>query len=241
MYTQKVDYQDDSTVLQAYVAYEEKDLIKPRHNSPVVLIAHAWCGRDSFVEEKARSLAKLGYIGCAIDVYGKGVLGDCPETNRTLMQPLMEDRKMLLRRLIAGLEVAKKIEMANNNKIAAIGYCFGGLCVLDLARSGADLRGVVSFHGLLQASRAILAKNMRAKVLALHGYEDPMVPPDVMLEFAKEMTDAKAEWQLHIFGKTMHAFTDPKANNSNMGTVYSLRADKYSWTEAVQFLEEVFK
>ena len=238
MHTQTIDYQDNGTIFQAYVAYEYGDSTK--HKRPVVLIAHTWCGLDDFIEKKARHLAKLGYVGFAVDVYGKGVLGGRPETNQKLMQPLIENRKMLLRRLIVGLKIAKQMKVADKTKIAAIGYCFGGLCVLDLARSGANLKGVVSFHGLLQASQEVPAKNVKAKVLALHGHEDPMVPPSTVLEFEKEMTNAKADWQLHVFGGTMHAFTNPKANDCNMGTIYNPQAEKRSWLEMIQFFEEIF-
>ena len=239
MHIQTIDYQDNDTVFQSYVAYEYKDSMKQKR--PVVLIAHTWCGLDDFVKKKARRLAELGYVGFAMDVYGKGILGSEPKTNQKLMQPLIEDRKMLLRRLIIGLKVAKQLEIADETRIAAIGYCFGGLCVLDLARSGANLKGVVSFHGLLQASKEVPANNIKAKILALHGHEDPMVPPDVVLEFEKEMTNAKVDWQLHVFGGTMHAFTNPKANDFNMGIIYNLQAEKRSWLEMIQFFEEIFE
>lgn len=239
MHTQTIDYRDDDSVvlLQAYMAYEDST----KQKRPVVLIAHAWNGRDNFVEEKTRHLSKLGYIGFAMDVYGKGICGDGLETNQKLMQPLMEDRKMLLQRLMAGLKTARQVEVADTEKIAAMGYCFGGLCVLDLARSGADLKGIVSFHGLLQQSKEVPAKNVKAKVLAFHGSDDPMVPTDDILKFEQEMTDANVDWQLHIFGGTMHAFTNPEANDCKMGTVYNPQAEKRSWLEAVRFFEEIFQ
>ncbi|MFV9988928.1 MAG: dienelactone hydrolase family protein [Coxiella endosymbiont of Dermacentor nuttalli] len=239
IHTQTIDYRDGDTVFQAYLAYAHENSEKQKR--PLVLVAHAWRGRDDFVEEKARHLAKIGYVGFAMDVYGKGVLGDEPETNRKLMQPLMEDRKMLLRRLTKGLKTAKQVKVVDRTKIAAMGYCFGGLCVLDLARSGADLKGVVSFHGLLQAPKEILTKKIKSKILVLHGHEDPMVPPNIVFEFEKEMTDAKVDWQLHIFGRTMHAFTNPEANDFNMGTVYNSQAEKRSWFEATQFFKEIFQ
>lgn len=237
MHTCTIDYRDEHTLLEAYIAYEDST----KKKRPAVLIAHAWGGRDSFVEEKARDLAKLGYVGIAIDIYGKGILGDSPETNRKLMQPFMENRKMLLRRLMVGLEVANKIEVVDETKIGAMGYCFGGLCVLDLARGGANLKGVVSFHGLLQAPGEIKLRNtIKAKILVLHGHDDPMVPPDAVLEFEREMTESKVDWQLHIFGGTMHAFTNPKANDFKMGTVYNPKSEKRAWFEAIYFFREVF-
>lgn len=236
MYTETIDYQDGDTALEAYVAYD--NVINEKR--PTVLIAHAWAGRDDFVEEKARRLTKMGYVGFAMDVYGKGVFGDGIETNNKLMQPFIDDRVLLRRRLFAALETAKKLRVVDSTKIAAMGYCFGGLCVLDMARSGMDLKGVVSFHGLLKSPENIPTKTIKAKVLVLHGHDDPMVPPDAVLAFEKEMIHAKADWQLHIFGGTMHGFTNPKSKNPNFGTVFSALADKRSWIEMTYFFQEIF-
>lgn len=235
MYTETVDYREGNQ-LEAYVAYD--DTIRGKR--PTVLIAHAWAGRDDFVEEKARRLAEMGYVGFAMDVYGKGVLGDGVETNSKLMKPFIDDRALLRRRLFAALETAKKLRVVDSTKIAAIGYCFGGLCVLDMARSGIDLKGVVSFHGLLKSPENVPAEKIKAKVLVLHGHDDPMVPPDAVLAFEKEMTNAKADWQLHVFGGTVHSFTNPEANNSDFGTVFNALADKRSWIEMTYFFQEIF-
>ncbi|AAO90632.2 dienelactone hydrolase family protein [Coxiella burnetii] len=237
MHTETIDYRDGDAVLQAYVAYDKTT----KEKRPLVLIAHAWAGRDEFVEEKARQLAELGYVGFAMDIYGKGVLGASKEENGRLMKPFMDDRKMLRHRLLAALETAKTLTVADENKIAAMGYCFGGLCVLDLARSGAPLKGVVSFHGLLKAADNLPSETIPAKILALHGHDDPMVPPEAVLEFEKEMTKAKVDWQLHVFSNTMHAFTNPSADDPDFGTVYNPVADKRSWLEMKLFFEEIFK
>jgi len=232
----KIEYQAGHTTLEAYVAYDANR----KEKKPCVLIAHAWRGRDELVEEKARALAQLGYVGVALDVYGKGVLGNNPAENTQLMQPLMADRQLLRQRLLAGVTMAQKIEGVDTHKMAAIGFCFGGLCVLDMARAGMALKGVVSFHGLLQSAGLTDNKPIHAKVLALHGHDDPMVPPEAVLAFETEMTAAKADWQLHVFGQTMHAFTNPQAQDPQLGTVYNAKANQRAWLIMQNFLDEIF-
>ncbi len=152
----------------------------------------------------------------------------------------MEDRKMLRKRIYAALNAVKLLPWVDDNKIAAIGFCFGGLCVLDLARSGADIRGVVSFHGLLAAAENISNNQIKARILALHGHDDPMGPPEQVLAFQDELTKAGADWQMYIYGNTVHAFTNPIANDPSFGTVYQPDADRRSWIAMKNFLEEVF-
>jgi len=235
MKTQKVEYKENSSVLEAFVAHDEKIQGK----KPAICIFHAWRGRDQFVEKKATQLAELGFVGCALDVYGKGILGNNKDENQALMTPFMEHRALLKRRLLAGLDLVKSLPFVDSSKIGAIGFCFGGLCALDLARSGADIKGVVSFHGLLRAPEN-LKSSFKGKVLVLHGYDDPMVPPEEVLAFEKEMTQHKVDWQLHTYGGTMHAFTNPEVNNPSVGTVYCPTADKRSWISMRNFFEEVF-
>lgn len=204
-----VGYLDEDVMLEAFFAYD--DSLSGRR--PAVLINHTWVGRDDFVAEKAKKLAALGYVGFAVDMYGKGVLGSSAEENAKLMQPFMDSREMLQKRMNAALYALKLMPWVDDGKIAAIGFCFGGLCSLDLARTGADLQGVVSFHGLLDAPGNTQGNAIKAKILALHGHDDPLVPAGQVLAFEQEMTNAGADWQLHTFGNTMHAFTNPVANN----------------------------
>ncbi len=231
-----VGYLDDDVHLEAYFAYDDAH----EGRRPAVLINHAWGGRDNFVADKAKKVAELGYVGFAVDMYGKGVLGSSVEENAKLMQPFMENRIMLRKRIYAALNAVKLLPWVDDNKIAAIGFCFGGLCVLDLARSGADIRGVVSFHGLLAAAENISNNQIKARILALHGHDDPMGPPEQVLAFQNELTKAGADWQMHIYGNTMHAFTNPVANDPSFGTVYQPDADRRSWIAMKNFLEEVF-
>lgn len=238
MHTQTLEYKDQETLLEGFYACDEK--VGSRDKKPLVLIAHDWSGCNDFAREKAKKLAELGYLGFALDMFGKGKHGTTKEEKSALIQPLLSNRALLRQRMQAALTAAKKLPQADQEKIAAMGFCFGGLCVLDLARSGAELRGVISFHGLLNAPQGLPNAAIRAKVLALHGYDDPMVPPEQVLSFANEMTQAKADWQIHIYGNTMHAFTNPKAHDHDFGTVYESKADHRSWESLKNFLTEIF-
>jgi dienelactone hydrolase len=231
-----VGYLDGDVLLEAFFAFD--DSFSDRR--PAVLINHAWSGRDNFVAEKAKKLAALGYFGFAVDMYGKGILGSSPEENAKLMQPLMDDRAMLQQRMKAALYAVRLLPWVDDSKIAAIGFCFGGLCSLDLARTGADLKGVVSFHGLLGAPDNTQGNAIKAKILALHGHDDPLVPVEQVIAFEQEMTKAGANWQLHTYGNTMHAFTNPVANDPTFGTVYQSDADRRSWIAMENFLIEIF-
>ncbi len=227
---------DGDVLLEAFFAFDDA-LIGRR---PAVLINHTWVGRDEFVAEKAIKLAELGYVGFAVDMYGKGVLGTSPEQNSALMQPFMDDRLLLQKRIQAALYAVKLLPWVDDHNVAAIGFCFGGLCVLDLARSGSDLKGVVSFHGLLGAPGHPVAKPIKAKVLALHGHDDPLATPDQVLAFEQEMTLAGVDWQLQCYGHTAHAFTNPLANDPDHGMVYRAQADSRSWLAMKNFLAEIF-
>lgn len=237
MLTQYVTYQDGDTQLEGYLAYNETDTSKP-----VVLVAHDWSGRREFACKAAERVASMGYVGFALDMYGKGIYGRDGDTegNAALMNPFMSDRALLRRRINAALPAVRKLPPVDATRIAAMGYCFGGMCVLELARSGADVKGVISIHGLL-ASGNVANKKMSAKVLCLHGHDDPMVPPEHVLTFEKEMTEAKIDWQIHVYGGTMHAFTNPVANNPDFGTVYKEVAAKRAYQSIANFLEEIFQ
>ena len=231
-----VDYHDGDVVLEGMLAWNDA-IEGPR---PGVLLSHAWGGRGDFEDGKANALAELGYAAFALDLYGKGVRGSGPEENAALMQPFLDDRAMLQQRMLASVDTMREQDPVDAGKLAAIGFCFGGLCVLDLARTGADLAGVVSFHGLFAAPGNTEGNTIRAKVLALHGWDDPMATPDNVLALSKELTEMGADWQLHAYGNTMHAFTNPEANDTQMGTVYDASADRRSFRSMQNFLEEIF-
>src|SRR5210317_2171189 len=196
---------------------------------PGILLSHTIAGRAALEERKADQLAALGYVAFALDLYGKGVRGETPEKNRALMNAQLADRAALQERLVLALSTLKAQPEVDEDKVGAIGFCFGGLCVLDIARTGEDLAGVVSFHGLFPAPGNTEGNTVKARVLALHGWDDPMAPPQSVIGLATEMSAMNADWQLHAYGNTMHAFTNPDANDPEMGTVYDAKADRRSW------------
>ena len=234
--TREVEYSHRDNLFEGVFAVDNASQTK----RPVVLVSHAWGGRDDFAIQKARELAKLGYAAFALDLYGKGVLGSSKEENRQLMTPLLEDRTMLQARMQAAVDTAIAQPEADSARVAAIGYCFGGLCVLDLARTGAAINAVVSFHGLFAAPGNTVGRKIKSRVLVLHGYADPMADPESMVALANELTDAEADWQIHAYGNTMHAFTNPAADDPEFGTVYSADADKRSWRSMSDFLADSF-
>jgi len=236
MREQHIEYHDGETLLEGFLCYDEA-LPGPR---PAVLICHAWRGRDDFVERKARRLAWQGYACFALDNFGKGKRGTSPEECSALMDPFMKDRRLLLKRLQAGLTTARAMPIIDSQRIVIMGFCFGGLCALDLARSNANIRGAVSFHGMLNPS-GFTEPKVRAKVLMLHGYDDPLAPPEDVLAVAREFTDAGADWQLHAYGHTAHAFTNPQAQNRDGGMQYDESADRRSWHALEEFLGEALK
>ena len=233
MKTEKITYQSGDNSFEGFLAQPEGD------SNPCVLIAHTWAGRDAFVEEKAKLLTELGYAAFAIDMYGDGKIGTSNEENAGMMQPLLDDREELARRAQASLDAVSKIDSIDASKIVIMGYCFGGLVAMDLARTGADIKGAVSFHGFL-AGPENSTNEIKAKLLALHGDSDPMVGQDQIESFRQEMTSKKVDWQLHVFGGAMHSFTNPEANDPDFGAVYSKNADERSWKIFTDLLKELF-
>ena len=236
MREQNIEYRDGDVLLEGFLCYDES-LPGPR---PAVLINHTSGGRDDFVERKARRLAWQGYVCFAMDNFGKGKRAASADERSALTAPFMKDRALLLKRLNAGLQTVRNMPIVDTRRVAAIGFCFGGLCALDLARSNAEIRGAVSFHGLLKPS-GLTEPQVRAKVLMLHGYDDPLAPPDDLLAVAREFTAAGADWQVHAYGQTVHAFTNPAANSRADGLQYDEAADRRSWHALEEFLAEVLK
>ncbi len=208
---------------------------------PIVLVIHAWDGLAQEARNKAEKLAESGYIAFAIDVYGEGkTLTDMADLGPTVA-PFMTDRNVMLQRLRAAVDAAKTITNGDSDKIAAMGYCFGGLCALDLARGGHDdIKGVVSFHGALLPNDINTPNTISSKVLAIHGYDDPLVPVETVTAFKQEMTEKKADWQFVSYGHTVHAFTRPDANEPERGILYDEKADRRSWQGMLNFFEEIF-
>ena len=234
--TRLVDYRDGDLDLEGRLAWDGA-VQGPR---PGVLVAHTIRGRSGFEEDKARLLAEMGYAGFAIDVYGKDAIGSAFDDCRRRMEALRHDRATLQRRLLCAVEALRGQPEVDASRVAAIGYCFGGLCVLDIARTGEPIAGVVSFHGLFDAPGNTAGNKVEARILALHGWDDPLATPTQAVALGEELTAMGADWQLHCYGNVRHAFTNPAADASTGLTVYNADADRRSWTAAKYFLSELF-
>jgi dienelactone hydrolase len=238
MHTETVDYKQGSTVCEGYLAYN--DSIQGRR--PGVLVVHQWTGLNDYVKSRCRQLADLGYIAFAADIYGKGVRPQTPEEAGKEAGKFRSDRNLLRARAAAGLKVLHDNPLTDTARMAAIGYCFGGGTVLELARSGANLAGVVSFHGFLNTPNPEDAKNIKCKVLVCHGGDDPHESAEEVAAFQDEMRKANVDWQFDIYGGAVHAFTDPSAGNDpSKGVAYNARADRRSWQAMRDFFDEIFK
>ena len=236
--TEVVEYKQGDAVLEGYLAYD--DAVKGKR--PGVLIVHEWMGVNPYVKKRAEQLARLGYIAFAADIYGKGVRPKNSDEAAAESKKYKTDRQLMRARVNAGLEVLKNHKLADTKRTAAIGYCFGGTTVLELARSGADVNGIVSFHGGLDSLNPNDAKNIKGKVLALHGGDDPFVPAEQVAAFQDEMRKAGVDWNMVIYGGAVHSFTNPESGNDNSkGAAYNEKADKRSWEDMRQFFSEIFK
>lgn len=235
--TETLTYKLGDTVLEGHLAYD--DTVKGKR--PAVLIVHQWKGLSDYEKKRAEMLTKLGYVVFAADIYGQGIRPANPQDASAMSAKYKNDRALLRARAQAGLEVLKKHELTDPTKVAAIGYCFGGTTVLELARSGAQLNGVVSFHGGLSTPNVADAKNIKGKVLVLHGADDPFVPPAEVSAFEAEMRDAKVDWQFVSYGGAVHSFSDWNAGSDNSkGSAYNNKADERSWEAMKSFFTELF-
>ncbi len=235
--TKTVEYKQGDTTLEGVLVYD--DAVKTKR--PGVLIVHQWMGITDYEKHRAEMLAQLGYVAFCADIYGKGVHPKDTTEAGALAGKYKNDRALLRARVAAGLEEFKKSNLVDTKRLAAIGYCFGGTTVIELARGGAEITGVVSFHGGLDSPTPADGKNIKCKVLACHGADDPFVPAKDLAAFESEMRDNNVDWQLIAYGGAVHSFTQPMAGNDNSkGAAYHERADKRSWEAMKQFLAELF-
>ncbi|MBE0603902.1 MAG: dienelactone hydrolase family protein [Deltaproteobacteria bacterium] len=236
--TEVVEYRHGDAVLEGYMAYD--DSVKGKR--PGILVVHEWMGHNPYVRMRAEKLARLGYAAFALDMYGKGVRAKDSKEAASLAGIYKGNRTLMRARAQAGLDVLARHPMTDPSRLAAIGYCFGGTTVLELARSGAALRGVVSFHGGLDTPSAEDARNIRGKVLVLHGADDPYVKPTEIAAFQDEMRKAGVDWEFVAYGGAVHSFTNPDSGNDNSkGVAYNEKADRRSWEAMKTFLEEALK
>lgn len=236
MVSKMVEYKDGDQVLEGYLSYDDKGGKKP-----VVVVVHEWMGLNDFAKKRADLLAKDGYVAFAADIYGKGVRPkDQKEASAMAGKFRSGSRADLRRRIQLAVETAKQQPKVNADKVAAIGFCFGGTTVLELARAGADVDGVVAFHGGLNTESP--AQNLKTKVLVLHGADDPNVPHKEVDAFEEEMKKANANWELVKYSGAVHSFTNPEAGNDpSKGAAYNEQADKRSMIAMQNFLKEIFR
>lgn len=235
--TQSIVYKHDKTELEGFLAYD--DALEGKR--PGIVVVHEWKGNGDYSRRRAEMLAKLGYVAFAIDMYGKGVFAKDHEEAGKLAGIYRSDRKLMRARALTGLDVLKKQKNVDANRLAAIGYCFGGTTVLELARAGTPLKGVVSFHGSLDTPLPAKAGEIKAKVLALHGADDHHVNQGLQA-FQEEMRQSKADWQFISYGGAVHSFTVPEAGNDpTKGIAYNEKADKRSWQAMETFFNEIFR
>jgi dienelactone hydrolase len=239
--TKTIEYKQGETVMEGYLAY---DSATPQKDAklPGILIVHEWTGINDHIRQRAEMLAKLGYIAFAADIYGKGIRPATSAEAAKTAGAYKNDRPLMRARVAAGLETLKAQKLVDQQRIAAIGYCFGGTTVLELARSGADIKGFVSFHGGLSTPTPQDAKNIRGKVLVLHGADDPYVKAEEVAAFQNEMRTAGADWQFVSYGNAVHSFTNRAAGSDNSkGAAYNEKADTRSWEAMKIFFAEIFR
>jgi dienelactone hydrolase len=239
LHTEAVEYKDGDTVLEGYLAYDNSTVKGKR---PGVLIVHQWMGLTDYEKKRAEMLAQLSYVVFCADIYGKGIRPQDTQAAGAQAGKYKANRDLLRERANAGLAVLEQNELTDTKRVAAIGYCFGGTTVLELARSGADVAGVVSFHGGLDSPKPEDGKNIKCKVLVCHGADDPFTTPENMTAFENEMRNAKVDWQLIKYGGAVHSFTQWNAGNDNSkGAAYNEKADKRSWQDMKLFFGEIFQ
>lgn len=237
MQTKLIDYETQGFVMEGFLAIGDST----QELQPLILIVHDWSGHGEFVQDKAKYFAKQGFVAFAVDLYGKGRRGSDTDKsiNQRLLADLMNDRSAIVTRLQAAIDCALANAPVDPSKMLAIGFCMGGLAVLDFARSGANIAGVISVHGLLNSPEEANNNAIHAKVLVLQGNLDPMVDSQQVIDFELEMTQHKVDWQMHVFGNTYHSFTNPKADDHAMGLLYSATANSRTWALVRNFTDEL--
>lgn len=236
--TKEIGYKQGDTVLQGFVAWEEA----VEGKRPGVLVVHEWWGHNKHARHQARRLAEAGYVGFALDLFGKGKVTTHPKNAQAFMSEAKKDPAVIPARFQAALEQLKQDSHVAPDQIAAIGYCFGGSVVLDAARSGADLDAVVSFHGALETDSPAQQGKVTARILVLTGAADPFVPGEQVARFTQEMKAVGANFQVISYPGAKHGFTNPDAGKAGMDALeYNAEADKKSWAAMLAFLKGVFR
>lgn len=235
--TKVISYTDGDTPLEGFLAWD--DAVSGKR--PGVLVVHEWWGLEKHAEDRARKLAELGYVAFALDMYGEGKDTDHAEDAMAWSSQVRQNQDGWVQRANKGLEVLLSQDNVDPDRVTAIGFCFGGATVMQMAYSGADLAGVVSFHGSLPAATEEQAKAVKAKVLVCHGEDDPFVPKEQVLKFQEMLTAGEVDFQFISYSNTVHSFTNPDADSHNMqGAAYNRQTDERSWAHMRQFFNEIF-
>ena len=233
-----IEYKQGDATLRGYLVYDDKTQDK----RPGIVVVPEWWGLTDYPKHRADQLAELGYVALAADIYGEGQTTEDPKEAGKLAGKFRQDRKLMRDRVRAALDTLKAQPQVDTSKTAAIGYCFGGTCALELARSGADVNGIVSFHGALDTSTPAKSGDVKAKVLVLHGADDPMVSQEQVQNVEKEFKDAGVDVKVVQYPGAVHAFTNPDADKHNIkGVAYNKEADEKSWQAMKEFFETIFK
>jgi dienelactone hydrolase len=236
--TKTISYQHDGVNLEGFLAYD--DSLKGKR--PAVLVVHEWWGLNDYVRSRAEQLAGMGYVAFALDMYGKGKVTQHPSQAGEWMKQIRSNVYQWQQRALAGLEVLKNHPKTDVDRIAAIGYCFGGATVQQLAYSGADIRGVVSFHGSLLLPISEQIQKVKAKILICHGAADPFTKRGELEKYISAMESSALDYRMAIYGGARHGFTNPGANKIGMdGLKYSKSADLRSWADMKVFFTEIFQ
>jgi len=237
MKAEPLQYCDGKTNLKGFVALDDQS----DHKRPGVLVMPEAFGLGVQAKNRALRLASLGYTAVAGDPYGEGLeVSDLQEAIKHA-GALREDNNKFRKRIRAGLDALSALPETDTDRMAVIGYCMGGTCSLEMARDGAPVRGVVSFHGALETTGPAKAGKVGAKILVCHGADDPFVPVEQVNAFEAEMTAAGANWQVISYGNTVHSFTNPEADGSIEGICYNQQADERSWQAMRAFFAEIFE
>ena len=238
--TETVVYQDGDLKLEGFVAYDSELVEKANGKAPGVLVVHQWTGLTDYEKRRCRELAALGYVAFALDIYGQGIRPDNHRDAGKQATIYKKDRALYRKRLNLGLEQLKSRPNVSGDSCGAIGYCFGGTGVLELVRSGADVQGVVSFHGGLDSPAPEDGKNIKAEILVCHGADDPFVPASDIKAFKKELKDAHVKYEMIVYPNAVHSFTQPMAGNDNSkGAAYNAEADKQSFESMKSFFQRL--
>lgn len=238
LHQQVVDYHQGRATLSGYLAYDDSFA----GLRPAVLVFHHWMGMDQYIKDRTDQLARLGYVAFAADIYGKGIRPADRTEATGLSGKYRSDRSLMRKRAQAALDTLRLIPRVDVDRIAAIGYCFGGGVALELARSGADIAGVASFHGTLDTPRPGDAKNIKAKILVLAGADDRAASVQQIADFEDEMRGGGADYQIVLYGGAVHSFTQPMAGNDpKTGNAYNEKADRRSWRAMKDFFVELLE